>query len=166
MPHLRSHTRPSPCNLPRWDRPPVDRRPALLRKLPSFLACPLNPSQSLRSAGTSKEKPPPATTSSSKTEGSSPTWGSKSCPIAAQMCALGQLCFRRASATLKGCLTWAGGKTLLRAANAPQEDFHPQSGPNFKVSLRAQSRGSLYTRLPIQSWAPLGQSRQFLPLTP
>lgn len=92
MPHLRSHTRPSPCNLPRWDRPPVNRRPALLRKLPSRLACPLNPSQSLGSAGISKEKPPPATTSSSKTEGSSPTWGSKSCPIAPQVCEPNQLC--------------------------------------------------------------------------
>lgn len=82
MPHLRSHSGPSPCNLPGRDGPPVDRGADAAKKAAK------PPRLSRRGARTFKEESPTATTSSSSNGGEQPTrrGGAKAAPEPSRVC--------------------------------------------------------------------------------
>lgn len=161
FPHQTLAQQPAPAGRPAARR----RGQRCLRELPSGAACPAGARELPGRNPQQPPLPPAQTEGRSRPDVGEQQTAPQSLP---SVCAQGSQ--PRASNAPIPCSrhpSWVSAPGLvarpLRSANAPQESFHPQSGPSFKVGLRAASRRSLRARLPIQSWAPLGQRLQFLP---
>lgn len=175
MPHLRSHTGPSPRNLPGRDDPPVDPGADALKKCAKAPCLSLQPVAVPQGHGNFQGGTPNSHhfLQLQRRGAAAQTLGSRIGPRALpRVSARGALTRGRPHShpalppPQRGVRAGAGGQILpppTSAANASRRGFHPQHRTSFKVGLRAASRGSLRTRSPIQSWAPMGQSRQFLP---